>query len=48
MVGSPVGQIVGSMNGVRSVRDVMYALVEDYVGTVEGLAAGLGAAARTR
>jgi NAD(P)H-dependent flavin oxidoreductase YrpB (nitropropane dioxygenase family) len=30
MVGAPVGQIVGAMNQVRPVRDVMYDLVEEY------------------
>jgi NAD(P)H-dependent flavin oxidoreductase YrpB (nitropropane dioxygenase family) len=38
---APVGQIVGSMNTVQPVRDVMYRLVEEYIETVEGLAAGL-------
>jgi NAD(P)H-dependent flavin oxidoreductase YrpB (nitropropane dioxygenase family) len=37
----PVGQIVGSMNAVRPVRDVMFDLVSDYIETVERLAAGL-------
>ncbi|MFO7590331.1 MAG: nitronate monooxygenase family protein [Acidimicrobiia bacterium] len=34
---APVGQIVGRMNEVRPVRDVMYGLVEEYIQTVEGL-----------
>ncbi len=37
---APVGQIVGRMNQVRSVRDVMYDLVEEYIDTVERLEAG--------
>ena len=39
---APVGQIVGSMNSVRPVRDVMFDLVNDYIEAVEGLTAGLG------
>ena len=31
LVGMPVGQIVGSMNRVRLVRDVMYDLVEEFI-----------------
>ncbi len=38
---APVGQIVGSMNDVRPVRDVMFQLVEEYIETVEGLSQGL-------
>jgi NAD(P)H-dependent flavin oxidoreductase YrpB (nitropropane dioxygenase family) len=38
---APVGQIVGRMNQVQSVRDVMYALVEEYIETVEGLGRGM-------
>jgi NAD(P)H-dependent flavin oxidoreductase YrpB (nitropropane dioxygenase family) len=41
----PVGQIVGSMNSVRPVRDVMFDLVNDYIETVERLHAGVQAAA---
>jgi NAD(P)H-dependent flavin oxidoreductase YrpB (nitropropane dioxygenase family) len=37
---APVGQIVGRMNEVRSVRDVMYDLVEEYIETVERLEQG--------
>ena len=37
---APVGQIVGSMNQVRPVRDVMFQLVEEYIETVQGLAPG--------
>jgi len=40
----PVGQIVGSMNHVRPVRDVMFQLVEEYITAAEGLAAGLASA----
>lgn len=38
---APVGQIVGRMNEVRPVRDVMFQLVEEYIDTVERLAKGL-------
>ena len=41
---APVGQIVGRMNKVQSVRDVMFRLVEEYIETVEGLSAGVEAA----
>ncbi len=34
---SPVGQIVGQMNEVESVRDVIYRLVEEYVDAVDRL-----------
>ena len=37
---APVGQIVGRMNEVRPVRDVMYQLVEEYIETVERLEQG--------
>jgi NAD(P)H-dependent flavin oxidoreductase YrpB (nitropropane dioxygenase family) len=37
---APVGQIVGRMNEVRSVRDVMFGLVEEYIETVERLEQG--------
>jgi NAD(P)H-dependent flavin oxidoreductase YrpB (nitropropane dioxygenase family) len=40
---APVGQIVGRMNQVRSVRDVMYGLVEEYIDTVERLEKGVEA-----
>ncbi len=42
---APVGQIVGRMNQVRPVRDVMFDLVEEYIETVERLSAGLNAEA---
>jgi NAD(P)H-dependent flavin oxidoreductase YrpB (nitropropane dioxygenase family) len=35
---NPVGQIVGAMNQVRSVREVMQGLVEEYLDAVERLA----------
>ena len=38
---APVGQIVGRMNEVRSVRDVIYGLVEEYIDTVERLEQGV-------
>jgi NAD(P)H-dependent flavin oxidoreductase YrpB (nitropropane dioxygenase family) len=34
---APVGQIVGSMNEVRPVRDVIFRLVEEYIETTEKL-----------
>ncbi|HEY5012059.1 MAG TPA: nitronate monooxygenase family protein [Acidimicrobiia bacterium] len=37
---APVGQIVGRMNQVRPVRDVMYQLVEEYIETVDRLDQG--------
>jgi NAD(P)H-dependent flavin oxidoreductase YrpB (nitropropane dioxygenase family) len=40
---APVGQIVGRMNEVRPVRDVMYQLVEEYIETIERLDAGVQA-----
>jgi NAD(P)H-dependent flavin oxidoreductase YrpB (nitropropane dioxygenase family) len=41
---APVGQVVGRMNTVQPVRDVMYRLVEEYIETVEALSAGIEAA----
>jgi NAD(P)H-dependent flavin oxidoreductase YrpB (nitropropane dioxygenase family) len=38
---APVGQIVGRMNEVRPVREVMYQLVEEYIETAERLHQGL-------
>jgi NAD(P)H-dependent flavin oxidoreductase YrpB (nitropropane dioxygenase family) len=38
---APVGQIVGAMTRVRPVREVIYDLVEEYIETVEKLAAPL-------
>jgi NAD(P)H-dependent flavin oxidoreductase YrpB (nitropropane dioxygenase family) len=34
---NPVGQIVGQMNTVRPVREVIYQLVEEYLEAVERL-----------
>lgn len=42
LVTTPVGQIVGSMNSVRSARDVIYDIVTEFAATTERLA-GLGA-----
>jgi NAD(P)H-dependent flavin oxidoreductase YrpB (nitropropane dioxygenase family) len=36
---NPVGQIVGQMNQVRSVRDVVMGMVEEYLDAVERLQA---------
>jgi NAD(P)H-dependent flavin oxidoreductase YrpB (nitropropane dioxygenase family) len=44
---APVGQIVGRMNAVRPVRDVIFGLVEEYIETVERLSTGLEAGQRT-
>jgi NAD(P)H-dependent flavin oxidoreductase YrpB (nitropropane dioxygenase family) len=41
---APVGQIVGTMNQVRPVRDVMFELVEEYIDTIEKLDAGVQSA----
>jgi NAD(P)H-dependent flavin oxidoreductase YrpB (nitropropane dioxygenase family) len=38
---APVGQIVGRMNDVRPVRDVVYQLVDEYIDSVERLERGL-------
>ena len=37
LTGMPVGQIVGRMNAVRPVRDVIYALVEEFVEATQHL-----------
>ena len=34
---NPVGQVVGMMNDVRTVRDVMYQLSEEYLEATERL-----------
>jgi NAD(P)H-dependent flavin oxidoreductase YrpB (nitropropane dioxygenase family) len=39
LVGMPVGQVVGLMNQVQPVRDIMRQLVEEYVEAVERLEA---------
>jgi NAD(P)H-dependent flavin oxidoreductase YrpB (nitropropane dioxygenase family) len=38
LVGMPVGQIVGTMNAVRSAREVTYDIVTEYVETGSGMA----------
>jgi NAD(P)H-dependent flavin oxidoreductase YrpB (nitropropane dioxygenase family) len=38
---APVGQIVGAMNKVQPVRDVIYRLVEEYIETVQKLEEGM-------
>jgi len=38
---APVGQIVGRMNEVRPVRDVIFRLVEEYIETIEHLEEGV-------
>ena len=43
LVGMPVGQIVGTMNAVRSARDVIYDIVTEYIETVSGMAEALPA-----
>ena len=37
LTGFPVGQIVGSMNSVRPVRDVIFDMVEEWVETTQRL-----------
>ena len=37
LIGTPVGQIVGSMNEVRPVRDVIFDMVEEWVETTKRL-----------
>jgi NAD(P)H-dependent flavin oxidoreductase YrpB (nitropropane dioxygenase family) len=37
LMGFPVGEVVGSMNDVKAVRDVIFRLVEEYVEAVERL-----------
>ncbi len=43
LVGMPVGQIVSRMDKVRSTKQVVVEMVEEYVATTEKLMAGLGA-----
>jgi len=38
LAGSPVGQIVGRMRSVRSARDVLFEMIEEYLSVVEHLA----------
>src|SRR3954464_2039400 len=35
LVGMPVGQIVGRMNSVRTTKDVIYEMIEEYIETTE-------------
>jgi NAD(P)H-dependent flavin oxidoreductase YrpB (nitropropane dioxygenase family) len=42
LFGMPVGQIVGSMNQVRTSRQVVLDMVQEYIETVEKMAGGLG------
>jgi NAD(P)H-dependent flavin oxidoreductase YrpB (nitropropane dioxygenase family) len=44
LVGSPVGQIVGRMNAVRPVREVIYEMVNEWLDTVSRLSETLAAA----
>ena len=39
LMASPVGQIVGSMNSVKPVRDVIFDMVTEYIETVERIEA---------
>ncbi len=48
LMGSPVGQIVGMMNSVRSVRDVIHDMVSDYLDTVGDLASQMGEVGASR
>lgn len=48
LVFAPVGQVVGRLNQVRRVRDVIHELVEEYVATLERLAAGITDADKSR
>jgi hypothetical protein len=41
---APVGQVVGRLNQVRRVRDVIHEMVDEYVATVGRLDAGLAVA----
>jgi len=41
LVFAPVGQIVGSMNEVHTVREVVFGMVEEYIETVERLGSSL-------
>ena len=45
LAGMPVGQIVGSMQQVRPVREVIYSMVEEYIATVQKMSHALEAAA---
>jgi hypothetical protein len=41
LLGTPIGQVVGRLNEIRSTRDVMFRLVEEYEEAVARLT-GLG------
>jgi NAD(P)H-dependent flavin oxidoreductase YrpB (nitropropane dioxygenase family) len=42
LMGFPVGQVVGSMNQVKPVRDVIYEMVDEYLETTKRLSETLG------
>jgi NAD(P)H-dependent flavin oxidoreductase YrpB (nitropropane dioxygenase family) len=46
LVGTPVGQIVGSMKSARPAREIIYSIVEDYIATVERMSATLDVAVK--
>jgi NAD(P)H-dependent flavin oxidoreductase YrpB (nitropropane dioxygenase family) len=48
LIGTPVGQIVGRMNSVRSTREVIYGLVEECLEAVEKMEAMATAAEQTQ
>jgi NAD(P)H-dependent flavin oxidoreductase YrpB (nitropropane dioxygenase family) len=48
LAGSPVGQIVGRMNSVRPVRDVIYDMVNEYLEVVSRMSESLSAVAQDR
>jgi NAD(P)H-dependent flavin oxidoreductase YrpB (nitropropane dioxygenase family) len=48
LVGSPVGQIVGRMNTVRPVREVIYDMVQEFIETTERLEQSLAAGVQDR
>jgi NAD(P)H-dependent flavin oxidoreductase YrpB (nitropropane dioxygenase family) len=45
LLGTPVGQVVGQMNEVRAVKDVVADMVTEYVDAIERVSAQLGQAA---
>lgn len=48
LVGTPVGQIVGRMNAIKPVREVIYDMVEEYVDTMARMSAALDASSNTK
>ena len=48
LVGMPVGQIVGRMNEVRTTKDVIYEMVEEYIETTERMHAAMSAIGATQ